>query len=114
MSKTLKTTLSAIALATALGIGGIAAAQAGEAPSKTVSYSDLDVTSQDGAKELYSRIRSAADEVCKNIYPPYNPAGAMERLKCTRELVAQAVRDVHEPAFAAFVNGHNIEVAANR
>lgn len=114
MTKTLKTTLSAVALVAALSIGGYASAQAGEAPSKTVSYADLDITSQDGAKELYARIHNAADEICRNIYPPYNPAGAIDRYRCTRELTAQSVRDVKVPAFAALIKGHNLEVAANR
>jgi UrcA family protein len=118
MNTTLKSTLTAVALAAVLGSGAlVTAAQArdvGDTPSQVVSYSDLNITTQDGAKVLYGRIRTAATKVCRNMFPPYNAADAIRSYKCTRELVDTAVKDVHSPVLSALHEGRNVEVATNR
>jgi UrcA family protein len=53
-----------VALACAASAGRALADQPGEALSKKVTYGDLDLESQQGAKALYARLRFAAREVC--------------------------------------------------
>ena len=119
MRTTLKKTVIYAALVAGLsaGLGGIQASQAADingyqnAPEKTVTYKDLNITTRDGAKVLYKRIRSASRDVCKQMFPPYSPAGSIAYLKCTRELVEHAVRDVNEPALTAVFQKSDIQVA---
>ena len=119
MTKTLKKTVIYAALVAGLtaGLGGIQASQAGDlpgyqnAPEKTVTYSDLNIATRDGASVLYKRIRNASREVCKQMFPPYSPAGSISYLKCTRELVEHAVRDVNAPALTALYEKSNIQIA---
>jgi UrcA family protein len=50
-----------------LGVASVIGAQADEAvmtPTRTVSYSDLNLNTQAGAEKLYQRIRHAAEDVC--------------------------------------------------
>ena len=119
MTKTLKKTVIYAALIAGLtaGLGGMQASQAADvngyqnAPEKTVTYKDLNITTRDGASVLYKRIRAASRDVCKQMFPPYTPAGSISYLKCTRELVEHAVRDVNEPALTAVYQNSNIQFA---
>jgi len=57
--------VGALSLAAA---GGVAHADAAlDAPTRTVHCSDLDLNTQAGVAALYSRIRSAAEQVCGNV-----------------------------------------------
>ncbi len=60
MLKTFSMTLVGVALLAAPAL----AAQEGEARTTGVSYSDLDLSTEDGRKELDNRIEDAAKEVC--------------------------------------------------
>ena len=54
----------------AFGVVSAATATAGEAElfhSRVVKYDDLDINSEQGAKALYTRLRSAARIVCANL-----------------------------------------------
>lgn len=53
---------SIFAMAAAIGL--VAAAQPAFAESKAISYSDLDLSTEEGMKELDSRIDLAAKNVC--------------------------------------------------
>jgi UrcA family protein len=102
-----------VAACIALGTG--AAVQAGEACASapqsahaagaaiTVGYSDLNLSTPEGARVLYTRIDHAAHKVCD--------AGDIRDLdaqaasqKCERAALAQAVQAVHSPQLAALVS----------
>jgi UrcA family protein len=73
-----------------------------EAPaSRVVKYGDLDLSRDAGVAALYSRIRSAAREVCEPM-----DAVIMKMLRvrydCRQEAVARAVDDVNSPALTSY------------
>ena len=93
--------LTALAACLVVGVSGVAHA-ATPAASVTVSYSDLNLTTTAGNKELYARIVSAARQVCgagevsiRNLH-----AFAAEQ-SCEARAIAQAVRDTNNPVLAA-------------
>jgi UrcA family protein len=88
--------------------GSLAAApvvSAQEAPSIVVKYSDLDLSTSDGARTLYKRIRAAANMVC-----PYGDARELT-LKaigqsCRADAIERAVRTIHNTELAAIRDEH--------
>jgi UrcA family protein len=70
--------------------------EAEDAPSKTVRFSDLDITKSDGAKVLYSRIRAAARDVCE-LSTSTDPILRMATKGCIDKAVDKAVKDVNAP-----------------
>jgi UrcA family protein len=94
-------TASIIATITA---GLTVAASASEEPgvrSITVKFADLNVSTADGAAALYSRIRTAALEVCRQPDPLWNTRS------CVDKSIADAVTKVNHPALFAVYNSHN-------
>jgi UrcA family protein len=99
------------ALAGACLVAGIA--QAGEAcalaapsghgaASVTVRYSDLNLSTREGASALYARISHAAHQVCDS-GDIRDLTGRAVSARCEREAVTQAVRTVHSEQLAALV-----------
>jgi UrcA family protein len=70
--------------------------EAEDAPSKTVRFSDLDITKSDGAKVLYRRIRAAAQDVC-GLSGGTDPILRMALNGCIEKAVDKAVKDVNAP-----------------
>ena len=70
--------------------------EAEDVPSKTVRFSDLDITKLDGAKVLYSRIRAAAQDVC-GLSTNTDPILRMGIKGCIEKAVDKAVKDVNAP-----------------
>ena len=70
--------------------------EAEDVPSKTVRFSDLDITKSDGAKALYSRIRAAARDVCE-LSTGTDPIQRMAIKGCIEKAVDKAVKDVNAP-----------------
>jgi len=70
--------------------------KAEDAPSKTVRFSDLDITKSDGAKVLYSRIRAAARNVCE-LSTGTDPILRVAIKGCIEKAVDKAVKDVNAP-----------------
>lgn len=69
-----------------------------EAKTKTVSYSDLDLSKPAGAKTLYSRIKRAARNVCS----PFESATYRKQWReCMDYAISNAVADVDRPTLAA-------------
>jgi UrcA family protein len=92
------TTVSACMLA---GMAQVARA-AEPAQSVTVSYSDLNLASAQGANTLYTRIVSAARAVCGASEVDIRNLRALgEERSCESNAIAQAVHAVHSPALAA-------------
>jgi UrcA family protein len=103
-----RTAVAIAAVAATLIVAAPRAAHADAlAPSVKVDYSDLNLTSDQGSRALYSRIVYAARAVCvtgdgsiRNLHQY-----AIER-SCVDSAVANAVRDVHSPKLAALVQAH--------
>ena len=98
-------TASALALVAAcVAVGATSAAHAAtessDAPTFTVRYSDLDLTSDQGSQALYARIVAAAQQVCvaEDIRDLRAVAAAHS---CREQAIAQAVRDVHSARLAS-------------
>lgn len=72
-----------------------------QTPTRVVRYGDLDLNQQSGVVSLYSRIRSAAREVCE---PIEEVSIKLLRAKydCRQDAVARAVADVNSPALSDY------------
>ena len=76
-----------------------------DTPSIVVSYSALDLATDEGARNLYSRIAAAGRAVCPDA--SFRDLSAYARAKaCQSEAVARAVHDVRSPRLAAVYNAH--------
>jgi UrcA family protein len=96
--------LAACLLAGSLGVAQ-AAAPVTSFPQIAVSYSDLDLTTSEGNRELYKRIASAAREVC-----PYPNARELAQVEvnhsCRDAAITTAVRQINSPALVALRAEH--------
>jgi UrcA family protein len=81
-------------------------------PSKRVSYADLDISKPAGAKILYGRIVSAAQQVCA--LNGYKDLGTMQRVNgCVDRAINNAVKQVDSPALSALRPNSMIHFASN-
>ena len=73
---------------------------AADVPKLEVSYTDLDIATEQGARALYRRISTAARQVCPrgegSIVPKLNDISRT----CIRDAIARAVREVNSPRLA--------------
>jgi UrcA family protein len=73
---------------------------AADVPKLEVSYTDLDIATEQGARALYRRISAAARQVCPqgegSIVPKLNNISRT----CIRDSIARAVREVNSPRLA--------------
>jgi UrcA family protein len=67
----------------------------------TVGYSDLDLTTTQGARTLLERIESASEAVCGDEQPNADPAELRVIRGCRLAAVSQAVRRVRNPLLAS-------------
>ena len=98
----LRTAMVSIVFATCTAIGAVGTAHAGsaDAPEFTVRYSDLNLSTHQGALVLYGRIVAAAHQVCA-VDDIRDLRGMRAEKLCTEQAIAQAVRDVNSPALAS-------------
>ena len=89
-----------VVCALAIGSSMANAAPALDVPSATVKYSDLNLTTDNGAHQLYKRISAAARVVCPDADLRDLSAFASSKT-CQSEAIARAVRDVRSPRLAA-------------
>jgi UrcA family protein len=73
--------------------------QNAEPPQRVVNFADLDLSRDSGVATLYSRISSAAREVCR---PVDLWTERMWSFDCRHNAVARAVADVNSPALTSF------------
>jgi UrcA family protein len=73
-----------------------------DAPSVTVRYADLDLSSPAGANALYQRIEAAAKQVCR---AGTDPIEQISQRGCYRRAVGDAVRKVNSPLLIAVHSG---------
>ena len=85
------------ALASGLSAGAIAA-DSPHTPTAIVKYADLDVSTTEGATELYGRIRSAATHVCSSFDRPLDLNSQALKADCIGHAIADGVAAVNEPA----------------
>jgi UrcA family protein len=102
MTTKLNTAVCALALVATLGLAGPAFAQDQSAPvaSKTVRYSDLNLSTTEGLRALYGRIQDAAVRVCWDVAP-----AAILTMKCRANLIEAAVAEVNKPALTSLHTG---------
>jgi UrcA family protein len=80
-------------------------------PSKTVRYSDLDVSTVEGAKALYQRIRAAARHVC-DLSIGGDAVLRVAEKACVDTAIDNAVRKVDAPALTSLRFGGDIRLAS--
>jgi UrcA family protein len=86
-------------------------AQSAEPLTETVSFKDLDLTSEQGARILYVRLQRAAREVCA----PFESLELTRRRawqSCIDNALGTAVTQVNNPLVAALHNAHVIRSSA--
>jgi UrcA family protein len=83
---------------------GMAVTPVDEAPSITVRYHDLNLSSPEGVAALYRRIHTAAVDVCKQAEGPQlvNRIFWNEWNDCVAYAVANAVQAVHNEKLSAY------------
>jgi UrcA family protein len=102
MASIIATTLVMVA-AVASSPGQTLAAEAADRLTKKVTYGDLNLESQEGAKVLYSRLQFAAREVCA----PFESRELSRQRAwrtCFNEAVESAVAKVNKPLVSALHN----------
>jgi UrcA family protein len=106
------TAISCVMGAAALSAALSTSLKAEDAPSKTVRFSDLDITKSDGAKVLYSRIRAAARNVCESSTGT-DPILRVAIKGCIEKAVDKAVKDVNAPMLTQLRFGStNVQLAS--
>lgn len=99
--------------ATILGVAFLAAgAQASEANSVTVRYSDLNLNTAAGAKVLYQRINSAAKQVCGDVDSRQMQRAAVAKA-CMDQAIENSVRAVNNAQLTHTANEHGYGVATD-
>lgn len=97
--------ITTIILASALA-GGAQIAHAADPTDATlrrvaVHYSDLNLTSIDGATTLYHRLQNAAESVCAE--RGIRDVGSLTRVKhCVSAAMSAAVADINQPTLTAY------------
>jgi UrcA family protein len=80
------------------GAAGVATAQTSPARAETAraAYSDLDLSTEDGARTLLRRINVAAHEACgENVHSPLLPRTATQHDRCVAAATRTAVDSVN-------------------
>jgi len=83
-----------------------AAAGPTNAPTATVNYADLNISTPYGASELYGRIRHAAQAACSPL-DGRDLASQRRKAACIQRAIADAVSNVDEPALFTVYNAQN-------
>jgi UrcA family protein len=91
----IRRTLPAFALCASLAAGSASAAEPGL--SATVRFADLNVSSSEGARILYSRIRGAAETLCGPRWSVWEAHLMWEWKECYDQAVDEAVARVNQP-----------------
>lgn len=93
--------LPAAAILALSGFANAATPQPQDLPSVVVKYGDLNLGTKSGVKNLHSRLRYAAEQVCS----PLNSRvlGLRDHYeRCVQDAVTQGVRDVGNPNLSNF------------
>lgn len=102
------------ALGTATLILACSAAAAEETSKRrVVRYADLDLSSSQDAKKLYTRLQRASDYVCREL-EGRDLAKVWLRQQCYDEALTNAVADVDHAMVTALHAGKNVRLAQRR
>jgi UrcA family protein len=82
-------------------------------PSRVVAFGDLDLRQKAGVITLYSRIKSAAREVCEPL-DEINIKLLREGYQCRQNAVAHAVAEVNSQALTNYYLGKGKNLASNQ
>jgi UrcA family protein len=105
-SKIRRFAAGALLIAAASSFAGISSAADTGPLLALVKYGDLNVSSPEGATVLYTRIRTAAEQVCR----PFDGRDlAFKKVKdsCMHDAIATAVAKVDQPALFSAYNAKN-------
>ena len=86
-------------------VASFAATSSVDAPSVSVRYDDLNLSTTDGVNSLYHRISSAARAVCPDAYSRELSLRAAAR-RCEADAVARAVSEVNNSHLAMVHAAH--------
>lgn len=107
----MKTSIAMLVLLVGAGAGAPAFATVAAQPTEqeqthkvVVQYGDLNVNTAKGAEQLYSRISSAAHEVCGDVIAPLRLDTAY--LRCRQSAMQNAVAAVGRPKLTALYDQH--------
>jgi UrcA family protein len=98
-----------VTLGAALWLGSVATSALADPPavpplvpkSTTVRFADLNLQSPEGARALYSRIRTAAAELCGEQFSLWDGNRLREWKACYRTTIDRAVVQLNRPALTA-------------
>jgi UrcA family protein len=93
--------LAALAFALPSALSHPGAAAAATPPSEHVRYADLDLNRPAGIETLYRRLSQAARNVCESYNLSRAPEMQWQRRRCVALAMANAVKDVGNPALTA-------------
>jgi UrcA family protein len=100
-------TLGASVLVLAAAPAASVSAQPVQRFSATVKYSDLNLSSRDGARAMYQRIKSTARKLCGN-EPDIGEIGGRDSWRtCVNDAVDNAVAGLNAPMVTAFNGGRS-------
>src|SRR5271165_695308 len=103
---------SIILVAFAAFVGGgatIASADTSLEPrSVTVHFADLETANTQGAAALYRRLKSAAENVCRNLEPGKEFARTRAYTDCLHMALVNAIVKVDRPALTAYAAAHGM------
>jgi UrcA family protein len=109
---TINFSIRSLALVAVIGLLGATPVLAEPEPvhSMKVSYSDLDLNTQSGAKTLYDRIRGAARQVCGYEGQTFTDQALWR--SCFNGAISDAVATVNNPRLTALHQGKSPAVTA--
>jgi len=93
-------TLAAAAALAVAGLPAVPAAEPGAAPTVTVRYDDLNLTTDGGVRALYARLTRAAEMVCPDRFNR-ELARASGARACQAQAIDAAVAQVNNPLLTA-------------
>lgn len=88
---------------------GIAHASAAEVRSQTVRFADLDTHSTAGAAVLFARIKTASENVCRELDSRLLSLKVPYR-ECFDAALSSAVRHVNRPSLSAYASAQGYHV----
>jgi UrcA family protein len=103
-----KTAIRRAAIALALvSVATVSAARSLDSPpQRIVKFGDVNLATDSGVAMLYSRIRSAAREVCEpgNVW---NVESLLASKECTDLAIERAVDDINDPHLTSYHRAHS-------
>ena len=97
----MKSRSTTLVLSILLAAAPFVAAHAAEAPRQVVKFSDLDLQTDAGVHKLYSRIQTAARDVCET-YDTHTIGSLTLVYRCRDRAVTGAIADLNMPALIRY------------